>query len=263
MQWLPAGDEQCSGSPCGTHQLPVMPWLLARHMPGSDSHQVRQGTTSTGDTRPAMTPGVARSACEAQDTCQSPVPRMAGTVSPQLPGDTQLPVGTGWRAQCTAPSALCSWRGAGAGQAVLRDRDTIAGLPMPPSGGQQGLGGHSSLSPGCWRGADLLNQASLSHHPLPPAARILTDLRSSPARPASSPPTLAHPWRLCKAPPRQGQRNLLQVQLVNHIKSSPVESLGVHPARGEHRELVRDPQLCRELQPPETSEAALVRKSEV
>lgn len=148
MQWLPAGDEQCSGSPCGTHQLPVMPWLLARHMPGSDSHQVRQGTTFTGDTRPAVTPGVARSACEAQDTCQSPVPRMAGTVSPQLPGDTQLPVGTGWRAQCTGPSALCSWRGAGAGQAVLGDRDTIAGLPVPPSGGHQALGATLPSAPG-------------------------------------------------------------------------------------------------------------------
>lgn len=48
MQWLPAGYEQYSGSPCGTHQLPVMPWLL--HMPGSDSHRIFEGTNSTGDT---------------------------------------------------------------------------------------------------------------------------------------------------------------------------------------------------------------------
>lgn len=190
MQWLPAGDEQCSGSPCGTHQLPVMPWLLARHMPGSDSHQVRQGTTSTGDTRPAMTPGVARSACEARDTCQSPVPRMAGTVSPQLPGDTQLPVGTGWRAQCTGPSALCSWRGAGAGQAVLGDRDTIAGLPVPPSGGTASARG-----------------------PLFPQPRVLAGRR--PSQPLPPPPASSSPH-----PHGSPQQPGTSCQLPSHARSS-------------------------------------------
>lgn len=49
-----------SGSPCDTHQLPVMPWLL--HMPSCGCHQDFEGTNSTGDTRPEITPGVARSA---------------------------------------------------------------------------------------------------------------------------------------------------------------------------------------------------------
>lgn len=128
---------------------------------------------------------------------------------------------------------------------------------MPPSGGQPALGGHWYPDPGCCRDANLPILASPASIPIP------TDPCSSPARPASSPPTLAHLWRLCKAPPRQGRRNLPQVQLVNHIKSGPVESLGVHPAQGERWELVREPQLSRELQPPETTEATLVAKSEV
>lgn len=81
---------------------------------------------------------------------ESLIPGVTGTVSLQLPGDTQLPVGTGWSA-VHGPPVLRSWCGAGAGQAVPgdkdRDRDTIARLPVPPSGGQQALGGHSSPRP--------------------------------------------------------------------------------------------------------------------
>lgn len=214
-----------------------MPWLL--HMPGSDSHQVLGGTSSAGDTRPAMTPGVARSACEAQDTCESLVRGMAGAVSPQLPAGTRLPVRTGWS------SPPCSAPGEGQGPAGL-----CWGTGTPSQGSQCHLAGDSERS-GVTRGPSpgavgvQSCPARPSLFPHRPASRSPIN----PARPASSPPTPAHPWRLCKAPPRQGQRNSLQVQLVNHIKSSPVESLGVHPAQGECRELVRDPQSCRELKP--------------
>lgn len=124
------------------------------------------------------------------------------------------------------------------------DRDTIAGFPVPPSGGQETLRGHPSLRPGCcWPQQTFPGQASLSQHPARPAClqqppQSHTLPCTWPACPTSSLPTLTHPgsWRSYKAPPWKGQRNLLQVQSVNHVKYSSVELQGFHPTQGERRE---------------------------
>lgn len=73
----------------------------------------------------------------------------------------QLPVEKGW---CAMPRPLCALcplqesrgycpgRGGVQGRARLcgwGHRDTIAGLPVPPSGGQEMLRGHPSPRPGC------------------------------------------------------------------------------------------------------------------
>lgn len=139
---------------------------------------------------------------------ESLVPGMTGTVSPR---GHPAPSGSGMDTRVPLCAPLPE-RGRGS-----------QGTGTPSQGSQCHLVGDNQRS-GATRPPNLASPASIP---------IATDPCSSPARPASSPPTLAHPWRLCKAPPRQGRRNLPQVQLVNHIKSSPVESLGVHPAQGE------------------------------
>lgn len=151
--------------------------------------------------------------------------------------------GLAWNAQPHLCRALhselwgLSWQrwSAGTGQAVwLRDRDTIAGLPVPPSGGQKMLKGHPSLRPGCCGAQQTCPRwASLScpHLARPTCLQQLSQNHAGSAGPASLPPTLVHsgPWRLYKAAPWEGQRNLLQVQFANHIKYSPVKSLGFSP----------------------------------
>lgn len=125
------------------------------------------------------------------------------------------------------------------------DRDTIAGVPVPPSGGQETLRGHPSLRPGCcWAQQTFPSQASHSHHPgaLPGSSSHPNPTHGPTAGQRVLPALLPHVLLLGPRDcikhhhRREGGRNSLQVQFVNHIKYSPVESLGFHPAQGEHRE---------------------------
>jgi len=96
----------------------------------------------------------------------------------------------------------CPGRGGVQGQDRLcgwGDKDTTAGLPVPPSGRQKMLRGYPSLRPGCWREQQIFpSQASLSHHPARPAClqqlpQSHTTALPQARCPARSPPTLDHP----------------------------------------------------------------------
>lgn len=94
-----------------------------------------------------MTAGVARSACEAQDTWESLVPGMTGTVSPQLPNYAQLPVGTGWSSVRGSLCALLLAWGRGS-QAVLGDKDTSQGSQCHLVGDKERSGATRAPAPG-------------------------------------------------------------------------------------------------------------------
>lgn len=112
--------------------------------------------------------------------------------------------GLAWNAQPHLCHALhpelweLSWQrqSEGTGQAVwLWDRDTIAGLQVPPSGGQKMLKGHPSLRPGCCGAQQTCpRQASLScpHPARPTCLQQLSQNHAGSAGPASLPPTLVH-----------------------------------------------------------------------
>lgn len=165
---------------------------------------------------------------------------------------------------------ICPGRGGVQGQARLCgwvDRDTIAGLPVPPSGGQETLRGHPSPRPGCcWAQQTFPSQVSLSHHPARPAClqqppQSHTLPCSRPAYPASSLPTLALGLGDCIKHRHGSDRGIYSRCSLLIISSTVLLSHWVSILHGVSTERPgqRSIASAHELQCPESIRATLIR----